>query len=79
MRSEIEMDVDREVAEGWDAVAAAWDRFVDTGDEPTTEPTLRMIDLLAVQPGDALLELAAGPGSWPRSGPIGSAPTVASS
>lgn len=48
--------------EGWQAVAGAWERrraFVWDASRPVSE---RMVDLLDPQPGESLLELAAGPG-----------------
>jgi SAM-dependent methyltransferase len=63
-------------ARAWTAVAAAWDANVDEIDDHSAEATHAVIDRLAVQPGDKLLELAAGPGSlgstWSRLvGPTG--------
>jgi ubiquinone/menaquinone biosynthesis C-methylase UbiE len=65
-----------EPAQAWTAVAAAWDAHVDEIDDHSAEATKAVIDRLAVQSGDALLELAAGPGSlgatWSRLvGPTG--------
>ena len=50
-------------AESWDAVAAAWDEHVDYVDEHSAASTATMIERLAIQPGDRVLELAAGPGT----------------
>lgn len=50
-------------ASDWSAVAQAWDANVDEVDEPSAAATDAMLDALAVQPGDRVLELAAGPGS----------------
>ncbi|MGH9271981.1 MAG: class I SAM-dependent methyltransferase [Ilumatobacteraceae bacterium] len=65
------------VAADWDGVAAAWDAIVDEVEEHTAEPANALITRLAVQPGDRVLELAAGPGTlgatWVRLvGPTGS-------
>jgi SAM-dependent methyltransferase len=65
-----------EAARDWSAVAAAWDADVDTVDDHTVAVTTALLDRLAVQPGDRVLELAAGPGSlgatWARLvGPAG--------
>ena len=65
-------------AEAWGGVAHAWDASADTNEGPTTEATARLIEWLAVQPGDRVLELAAGPGAlgetWSQLvGPTGSA------
>ena len=48
--------------EGWQAVAGAWERqraFIWEASRPVSE---RLVDLLDPQPGETLLELAAGPG-----------------
>jgi SAM-dependent methyltransferase len=65
-----------EPAVAWTAVAAAWDANVDEIDEHSAAATTMVIERLDVQPGDTLLELAAGPGSlgatWSRLvGPAG--------
>ena len=64
-------------ASDWDRVAAAWDAHVDDVDGPSARATAALLDRLAVQPGDRVLELAAGPGSlgdtWSKLvGPTGS-------
>ena len=56
-----------ETARDWSAVAAAWDADVDNVDEHSIAATDALLDRVAVQPGDRVLELAAGPGSL---GPI---------
>jgi enediyne biosynthesis protein CalE5 len=50
-------------AQAWSAVAPAWDANVDDVDGHTVEATAALLDRVAVQPGDRVLELAAGPGS----------------
>ena len=50
-------------AAAWSAVAQAWDANVDDVDEQTAEAIAALLDRVAVQPGDRVLELAAGPGS----------------
>jgi SAM-dependent methyltransferase len=50
-------------AQAWGAVAQAWDANVDDVDEHSIEATATLVDRLAVQLGDRVLELAAGPGS----------------
>ena len=50
-------------ARDWTAVAQAWDEYVDETEVHTAPATAALIDRVAVQPGDRLLELAAGPGS----------------
>jgi SAM-dependent methyltransferase len=59
-----------ETARDWSAVAAAWDANVDEVDDHSTAATVALLDRVAVQPGDRVLELAAGPGSlgptWSR-------------
>jgi ubiquinone/menaquinone biosynthesis C-methylase UbiE len=52
-----------DVARVWSAVAPAWDAHVEGVDEHTVAATLGLLDRLAVQAGDRVLELAAGPGS----------------
>jgi len=57
-------------ARAWSAVAPAWDADVAEVDDHAVEATAALVDCVAVQPGDRLLELAAGPGSlgstWSR-------------
>jgi SAM-dependent methyltransferase len=57
-------------AHAWSAVADAWDGNVDDVDEHSVAATHALLDRLAVQPGERVLELAAGPGSlggtWSR-------------
>ena len=48
---------------GWSAVADAWDANVDEIDGHSAAATTTLLARLAVQPGDRVLELAAGPGS----------------
>jgi SAM-dependent methyltransferase len=50
-------------AQAWSAVAEAWDANVDDVDGHSAQATATLIARLAVQSGDRLLELAAGPGS----------------
>src|SRR4051812_27141120 len=50
-------------AQAWSAVASAWDRHVDDVDEHADPAVRGLVDRAFVQPGDRLLELAAGPGS----------------
>jgi SAM-dependent methyltransferase len=47
----------------WSAVAHAWDANVDEVDKHSVEATTALVDHVGVQPGDRMLELAAGPGS----------------
>jgi SAM-dependent methyltransferase len=63
-------------AEAWGGVADAWDANADANEGPTSDATARLVEWLAVQPGERVLELAAGPGSlgatWARLvGPTG--------
>ena len=63
-------------AEAWSAVAQAWDANVDDVDQHSVEATAALVDRAAVQPGDRVLELAAGPATlgaaWSRLvGPTG--------
>lgn len=57
-------------SEAWSAVAQAWDAHVDDVDAHSRSATAALLDRLAVQPGERVLELAAGPGSlaatWSR-------------
>jgi SAM-dependent methyltransferase len=57
------MSISMQVAEDWSAVASAWDIHVDDVDEHSIPATARLLALVAVQPGDRVLELAAGPGT----------------
>ena len=57
------MTTARTTAEAWNAVSAAWDEHVDYVDEHSAEPTATMLERVAIQPGDRVLELAAGPGT----------------
>lgn len=50
-------------AQAWSAVAEAWDANADYVDEHSVEATAALLDRVAVQPGERVLELAAGPGS----------------
>ncbi len=50
-------------ARDWSSVAAAWDANVDEIDGHTVEAIAGLFDRVAVQPGERVLELAAGPGS----------------
>jgi SAM-dependent methyltransferase len=51
----------------WSAVADNWDAAIDDIDTPSTEATAALLDRVAIQPGERVLELATGPGSL---GPI---------
>ena len=50
-------------AQDWSAVADAWDTHVDYVDEHSSAETNALLDRIAVQPGERVLELASGPGS----------------
>ncbi|MDQ3312680.1 MAG: class I SAM-dependent methyltransferase [Actinomycetota bacterium] len=50
-------------AHDWSAVAAAWDANVNEVDLHSLDATAALFDRVAVQPGERVLELAAGPGS----------------
>ena len=50
-------------SETWSAVAAAWDANVDDVDDHSTGSIGALLERLDVQPGERVLELAAGPGS----------------
>lgn len=50
-------------ADDWAAVARAWDQEIDAVDDAKQAPTTALLDGVRVQPGDRVLELAAGPGS----------------
>lgn len=58
--------VEPEPADVWSAVAEGWDRHHDQLSAHTRPITTRMIDLAAVQPGEVVLELAAGIGDISR-------------
>jgi ubiquinone/menaquinone biosynthesis C-methylase UbiE len=63
-------------AQAWSAVAEAWDANTDYIDEHSVQATDALLDRVAVQPGERVLELAAGPGTlgatWsPLVGPTG--------
>jgi SAM-dependent methyltransferase len=65
-----------ETARDWSAVAAAWDAQVDEVDRHSTAATDALLHRVSPQPGERVLELAAGPGSlcteWStRVGPTG--------
>ena len=51
------------VAQDWTDVAEAWDAHVDEVDDHSAAATAALLDRVAVQPGDRVLELAAGPGT----------------
>jgi ubiquinone/menaquinone biosynthesis C-methylase UbiE len=64
------------IADDWSAVARSWDVHVDEVDADSIVMTAALLDRLAVQQGERVLELAAGPGSlgaqWSRLvGPTG--------
>ncbi|HUZ10331.1 MAG TPA: methyltransferase domain-containing protein [Acidimicrobiales bacterium] len=66
-----------DLAQAWTAVAEAWDANVDDVDGHSVEATAALLDRVGLQPGDRVLELAAGPGSlgatWSQLvGPTGS-------
>jgi SAM-dependent methyltransferase len=46
----------------WSNVAAAWGASADEVDQRAATITTRMLDIVDVQPGDRVLELASGPG-----------------
>lgn len=48
--------------EGWEAAAAGWGRVADRIQAWSVGVSATMVDALALQPGDRVLELAAGPG-----------------
>jgi len=65
-----------DAAHAWTAVAAAWDANADEIDDHSAAATDELVTRLDVQPGETVLELAAGPGSlgatWSRLvGPAG--------
>lgn len=51
-----------ESRESWERNAADWGRNADRQHEWAVEVSTTMVDALALQPGDRVLELAAGPG-----------------
>ena len=51
-----------ELREGWRSVAAGWERRRDAMWEMTQPVSKRLVELLAPEPGETLLELAAGSG-----------------
>lgn len=51
-----------DLARAWSAVAEARDANTDYIDEHAVEATTTLLDRVAVQPGERVLELAAGPG-----------------
>lgn len=57
------MSMTTTATQDWNAVAAAWDNHTDYVDSHSTEATEALVAALDLQPGDRLLELAAGPGS----------------
>jgi SAM-dependent methyltransferase len=64
-------------ARDWNEVAAAWDTHANAVDVFTRAATTALVDRVGVQPGDRVLEVAAGPGvlgeTWSRLvGPTGS-------
>jgi SAM-dependent methyltransferase len=50
-------------AQDWSAVASAWDAATDYVDSHSAPATDALVVAVSVQPGDRVLELAAGPGS----------------
>ena len=46
----------------WSAVAPGWERNADFIDSRTADLTATMLDAVALEPGDRVLELACGPG-----------------
>jgi hypothetical protein len=46
----------------WDRAAAGWERHADAVRADGMLDTMWMLDALALQPGERVLELAAGPG-----------------
>jgi SAM-dependent methyltransferase len=70
------MTVSMNPAQAWSAVAEAWDANTDYIDNHTVEATTALLHRVSVQPGERVLELAAGPGTlgdtWsPLVGPTG--------
>jgi len=65
------------MAQDWSAVAGAWDVYIDDVDDHSAAATAALLERVAAQPGERVLELTAGPGSlgatWSRLvGPRGS-------
>jgi SAM-dependent methyltransferase len=56
-------DYRQEAFETWEAMAAGWERRADEIDETAARILEWLIGALAPQPGDTVLDLAAGPGS----------------
>lgn len=52
-----------EMTRAWDAVAEAWDSRADVLEQETRPTVTALLDAVAIQPGDRVLELAAGPGT----------------
>src|SRR5690242_12009515 len=52
-----------ELHQMWDSVAGGWERHAEFADERGDELTERLLELASLEPGDRVLELAAGPGS----------------
>src|SRR5579859_7749393 len=50
-------------ARTWSAVAEGWETNIDYIDEHSVGATTAMLDRVAVQPDERVLELAAGPGA----------------
>jgi SAM-dependent methyltransferase len=55
-------DQRRDSLERWDQAAAGWAKHADWVRDSTVELATRLVDSLALQPGQTVLELAAGPG-----------------
>ena len=52
-----------DAATDWSGVARAWDQHIDDVDAHHGAATAALVERLALDPGDRVLELAAGPGS----------------
>ncbi|SRR5579883_1452476 len=52
-----------DLAQAWSAVAEAWEANAEYIDEHSLEATAALFDRVAVQSGERVLELAAGPGT----------------
>ena len=50
----------------WSTVAAGWDKFRDRVERFKAGLTARMLEELALQPGEKVLELGAGTGEFSR-------------